>query len=90
MQPPAHVDGRSVVVLAPSILGFRTVESGYLEFDGEVLWLCSGSDRRAFERREQEALMLVTPDNRIAECRGYDFFVIDEYLRTDRARPGTR
>lgn len=84
MHHPAHVDGCSVVVLRQGRRGFQVVESGILLFDGEALALGEGESRRPFSEGELEALMHVTPNSHIPECRGFDFFV----LTADDAKAG--
>ncbi len=78
MHQPAHVDGCSVVVLRQGRHGFNVVESGILSFDGDSLTLGEGEARRAFSDGELASLMHVTPNSRIPECRGFDFFVLAE------------
>ncbi len=78
MFDPAHLDGCSVVVLRPDRRGFRVVESGVLNFDGETLTLGEGPSRRAFTDAERDSLMPVAANSRIPECRGFRFFVLAE------------
>jgi hypothetical protein len=59
-------------------LGFDVVESGFLSFDGETLWLGDGASRRVFTDGERDSLMPVAATNRIPECRGYRFFILTE------------
>jgi hypothetical protein len=78
MFPPAHIDGRTVVILVQEPLGFHLVESGRLAHDGESLWLGEGESTRLFTDEERAALMIVGTNNRIPECRGFDFFVLKQ------------
>jgi hypothetical protein len=73
---PAHIDGCSVVVLRQGRRGFHLVESGFLSFDGETLWLGEDESRRVFTDAERESLMPVAANSRIPECRGFQFFVL--------------
>ena len=73
---PAHIDGRTVVVLRSDILGYTIMESGLLKFDGESLSLACGEAKRHFSEQEVELLKPVAAGNRIPECRGFDFFLI--------------
>jgi hypothetical protein len=79
---PAHVDGRTVVVLRRRTgwFGprFSVVASGRLEHDGQTLSLVAPGVTRAVTADELASLMLVRPDTRIAECRGYDLFLVHE------------
>jgi hypothetical protein len=79
---PVDVDGRSLVVLRrwKRLLGsqFTVVASGRLEHDGETLTLVGNDDRRAVSDQELRDFMVVNPDTQIAECRGFDLFLIQE------------
>ena len=79
MWHPAHVDGRSLVVLRPraSILGGHdVVESGLLANYGDELRLVSDGTERVISEAELAQLQPVTPQNRIAACRSFDFFLM--------------
>lgn len=76
MYQPAHVDGRTVIILKPFNGGYRVVESGRLSFDGDSLTLIREDTGRTFAASEVDAMKLVTASNRIPECSGFDFFVI--------------
>jgi hypothetical protein len=82
MFQPAHVDGRSLVILRRrrTWLGWRfsVVASGLLEHDGEILALVDGESNRVITEQELAEVLLVKPDTRIAECRGFDLFLIQE------------
>jgi hypothetical protein len=78
MLHPAHIDGRSVVILRQGRLGFHVVESGRLSHDGELVWLGEGESSRVFTDEERVALMLVGADNCIPACRGFDFLVLKQ------------
>ena len=77
MYQPIHIDGRSIVVLRKAHLGYRVIESGVLSFDGETLTLGEGNAARVVSDAELGALMPVSSDSRINECRGFDFFVLE-------------
>ena len=76
MYPPAHIEGRTVVVLRKDGRGYVAVESGRFSFDGEDLSLVAADTRRPFSDVELDSLKLVVTGNRIAECEGFDFFLI--------------
>jgi len=73
LQHPAHIDGRSVVVLRQDRWGFRVPESGILNYDEQTLSLGEGVSRRDFWDAELQSLMPVAAGRRIPECRGLDF-----------------
>ena len=79
MFQPAHVDGRTLVVLQPreSILGgYSVVESGRLEHDGEELRLVGDVGCRLVSDDELGEFQPVTSQNRIAACTSFDFFIV--------------
>jgi hypothetical protein len=76
MYHPAHIDGRSVVILRQGCRGFQVLESGILSYDGQTLWLGEKGSRRALTDDELQSLMPVAGGSRIPECRGFDFFVL--------------
>ena len=76
MYQPAHIDGRTVVILRREGHRYTIVESGRLQFDGEDLSLTDGESTRLFSNAECNLLMLVVSDNRIPECRCFDFFLM--------------
>jgi hypothetical protein len=78
MLHPAHVDGRSVVILRQGLRGFDALESGILSYDGRTLSLGEGGSRRTLSDDELKSLMTVAPGNRIPECRGFDSYLIAE------------
>lgn len=82
MFQPAHVDGRSLVVLrqlgASSGWRFSIVDQGHMEHDGERLFLVNSISKREITDGEFTSLMPVRPDTRIAECLGFDFFVLQK------------
>jgi hypothetical protein len=82
MFQPTHVDGRFLVILRRSshILGsqFSVVASGQLVHGGETLELVGNNTRRVISSQELANFMLVKPDTRISECRGFDFFLVEE------------
>jgi hypothetical protein len=78
MHHPAHIDGRSVVILRQGRRGFRVLESGILSYDGQTLSLGEGESRRVFSDDEWHSLMPVAAGSRIPECRDFDFFLLSE------------
>lgn len=76
MYQPAHIDGRTVVVLHREGRGYAIVESGRLQFDGEDLSLADGESTRLFTDAEIDLLKIVVAENRIPECEGFDLFLI--------------
>jgi hypothetical protein len=77
MHHPAHIDGRSVVILRRG-RGFHVLESGMLSYDGQTLTLGEDESRRVFTDDELQSLMPVAEGSRIPECRGFDFFLLSE------------
>jgi len=75
---PSHVDGRSLVILQRRGGRFAAVASGRLEHDGESLTLVGDGRQRVLTEPELASVMVVRPDTRIAECRGFDLFLIEE------------
>jgi len=78
MHQPAHLDGCSVVILRKVRRAFSVQEQGRLSHDGQKLMLVHGDARRLFTDAEIGALLSVTTDSRIPECKGFDFFLIAE------------
>jgi hypothetical protein len=82
MLHPAHVDGRSLVILRRrstwSGLKFSVVASGQLEHVGETLTLIGDNSTREITNDELAGFMIVKPDTQIPECRGFDLFLIQE------------
>jgi hypothetical protein len=76
MYQPAHIDGRTVVVLRPVGRGYRVVESGRLRFDGDTLLLYGKEFQRPSSEAEMDSLKFVAAGNRIPECQGFDLFLI--------------
>jgi hypothetical protein len=76
MYHPAHIDGRSVVILRSDRWGYSALEIGILSYDGRALSLGEGESQRALSDDELQSLMPVAPGNRIPECRGFDFYLI--------------
>ena len=76
MYQPAHIDGRSVVILRRHGSGYIAEESGFLEFNGEALFLITEGAKRLFSDEEIDSLKVVVEGNRIQECNGFDFFLI--------------
>jgi len=79
MWHPAHVDGRTLVVIRhrKSLFGgFDVVESGRLQHDGKLLELVGDHGSRVLSKAELNALQLVVPQSRIKECQGFDFSLI--------------
>jgi hypothetical protein len=76
---PAHIDGRTLVVIRArrSLLGgYDVVESGRLEHDGETLSLVGDHGSRAVTDAELNSLQPVSSQNGISACRGFDFFLL--------------
>jgi hypothetical protein len=78
MHHPAHIDGRSVVILRQGRRGFHVLESGLLSYDGQTLTLGEDESRRVFTDDELRSLMPVVEGSRIPECHGFDFFLLSE------------
>ncbi len=82
MLHPIEVDGRTLVILRRSSrwLGSQFIieSSGRLEHDGETLTLVGDNMQRNISDEELAGLMTVKPDSLIAECRGFDFFLVLE------------
>ncbi len=79
MYLPAHLDGRSVVVLCQGRRGFSALESDILSYDGQTLSLVDGGEsQRVLSDGELQSLMPVAPASRMPECRGFDFYLIAE------------
>ena len=79
MWRPVDIDGRTVVILEerPGFLGgYLLVESGRLSYDGQELTLISDQLERRITEEELQSFKPVSEANRIAACRGFDFFVI--------------
>jgi hypothetical protein len=76
MHHPAHIDGRSVVILRQVRRGFHVLESGILSYDGQTLTLGEDKSRRTFSDDEVQSLMPVVEGSRIPECHGFDFFLL--------------
>jgi hypothetical protein len=76
MYHPAHIEGRTVVVLRREARGYSIVESGRLEFNGEDLSLVNGDFKRLFPDEEISLLKRVVAGNRIPQCEGFDLFLV--------------
>jgi hypothetical protein len=75
MLHPAHVDGRSLVMIQPTTFGHRVIATGVLSYDGQTLILRNDADDRVVRDDELAAFAHVTDGTRIPECVGFDFFV---------------
>jgi hypothetical protein len=73
MHHPAHVEGRSLVLLQRAGHRYAVLDSGLLSHDGECLELPSG---RRITDDELDKFQSVIGGNRIPECAGFDFYVI--------------
>ncbi len=75
----AHSRGRTLVVLRQRGAGFEVVCGGILSFDGEALSLVDSRDRqlRVITNQQVNTIKHVGEANRIPQCCGYDFFVIE-------------
>jgi len=72
MWHPAHIDGRTLVVIRPKksfLGGYDVIESGVLHLVGD-----HGS--RVVTDAEREALQPVVQESEIPACRGFDFFLL--------------
>ncbi len=79
MFQPAHIDGRTLVVIRArkSLFGgYDVIESGKLEHDGEALHLVGEQSSRAVTDAELESLQPVVQQSGISACRGFDFFLL--------------
>ena len=73
---PAHIDGRTLVILTQTRRGFRSIVSGRLSYDGETLSLVCDDAIRSISDDELAAFQPVSANSRISECRGFDFFLL--------------
>lgn len=79
MWHPAHVDGRTLVVIKPRNSrrgGYDVIESGRMRHDGDVLHLDRDDGSRPMTDDERGSLQPVTPTSHITACRGFDFFLL--------------
>jgi hypothetical protein len=79
MWQPAHIDGRTLVVIRAReslLCGYDVIEFGMLEHDGEVLHLVGDHGSRTVTDAELESLQPVVPQSNISACRGFDFFLL--------------
>ena len=78
MLHPAHVDGRSLVILRRRGRRYSVVASGRLEHDGESLALVGDGKPRVVTEAELASLFVVKPDTQITVCRGFDLFLVED------------
>jgi hypothetical protein len=82
MLHPSIVDGRSLVVLRRRKQwignGFTVVASGQLVDDGKSLFLVTSTDTWIVTDEELSRFQFVRSDSKIAECQGFDLFLIEE------------
>ena len=78
MYHPAHIDGKTLVVLVQCGATFQTIASGRLSYDGDVLTLVGPDSHRDVTDAEMAQLQPVAPACRIRECAGFDFFLLVE------------
>jgi hypothetical protein len=78
MHHPAHIDGRTVVLIYRDGRHYKAFESGRLSYDGTALTLETNSGRRLFSDDEISQIKHVIAENRIAACHGFDFFLLTE------------
>jgi len=82
MLHPSTVDGRSLVILRQRTQligsGFSVVACGQLEHNGESPYLLTDADNRIVTDEELAGFQFVRPDSKIAECQGFDFFLLAE------------
>jgi hypothetical protein len=80
MYPLIQVDGRTLVILRQQsgmfVPTFAVVASGRLSYDGDVLSLVTQDEERVLSAQELSSIQNVRHDTRIAECRGFDLFLI--------------
>ena len=82
-ESPVRLDGNTLVVLRDKSTSFRTafeiVRSGRLCYDGETLRLKNESGTTVWTLPDEipPGICNVTPENRIPECAGYDFFLLE-------------
>lgn len=78
MYGPVEVHYRSVVILRQGWRGLAVQESGLLSHDGQTLTLLGEDEsKRVFSDDELQAILPVSIENHILECRGFDFFLIE-------------
>jgi hypothetical protein len=73
---PAHVDGRTLIVIRRTTMGYKSLQSGRLSHDGRQLTLVGEHGEIAITDRELAELQPVVPSNQISACRGFDFFLL--------------
>jgi hypothetical protein len=72
-----ELDGCSLVVLMESGHGFRVLESGCLEYDGETLrFRVEDGSLRTLGEDEQRDILVVNKRNLIPQTAGYQLFVL--------------
>ncbi len=79
---PAHLDGRSLIILRERDTlfrsGFEVVASGDLHFDGETLMLESPDGGiRIVPESECSQILTVTRTNQIPECAGFQLVILE-------------
>jgi hypothetical protein len=81
---PAHIDGRRLVFLrlkaSFTATRFEVVAGGWLSYDGESLTLTDGDGRELLVVTDEHLARMqpVALANRIPECSGYNYFILDE------------
>lgn len=78
MFSPTCLDGRSVILLRRTPVGYRALEHGVFSFDGQTLRLGPVETGRTFTAEERHSLYLVGEHCQIAECRHFDFVLFVE------------
>ncbi|WP_092050502.1 hypothetical protein [Planctomicrobium piriforme] len=78
MHHPAHIDGRTLVILKPTILGYKIIEKSRLAYDGNELHLIDGQSSRVITDQELAAVLNVTENCQIRECVGFDFMLFSD------------
>jgi hypothetical protein len=79
---PSHLDGRCVAILTFDGWGYRLQASGRLEYDGEKMSLVADdASRRPVTFEELRWIRTVSPQCRIPQCQGFDFFLLTNDLR---------
>ena len=74
---PAHLDGRTLVMIQHHVWGYQRIESGRLNYDGSLMLLCEHDlVGRPITPDELASIRPVLPTSRIPQCRGYDFYLV--------------
>jgi len=76
---PHTLDGQTLIVLRQRATDFETVCSGRRSFDGEALSVADAHDRELMVLTDTQLVQIkhVVDGNRIPQCAGYDFFILE-------------